>query len=167
MNLLDNGVLFIFILFAMSANGQETKKETLTESVQHTEQEARMVLPGIQALFGFQLIAVFNQGFKSLSGLEQALHLAALILITFAAACAMTQASFHRLVHPGIITEKLVNVGTRFLSRAMFFLMLGIVLDVYVVARVVTEEYIVSALCAAVVLSVFTYCWYIYPLRNK
>jgi hypothetical protein len=29
-------------------------------------EEARMVLPGIQVLFGFQLIAVFNERLKSL-----------------------------------------------------------------------------------------------------
>jgi hypothetical protein len=28
--------------------------------------EARMLLPGIQALFGFQLIAVFNQTFSQI-----------------------------------------------------------------------------------------------------
>lgn len=36
-----------------------------------------MVLPGIQALFGFQLIAVFNNGFSRLDRAEQGLHYAA------------------------------------------------------------------------------------------
>jgi hypothetical protein len=31
-------------------------------------EEARMVLLGIQALFGFQLIAAFNDNFKQLTG---------------------------------------------------------------------------------------------------
>ena len=38
-------------------------KEPLEKVVEHLEEEARMILPGIQALFGFQLIAVFNQRF--------------------------------------------------------------------------------------------------------
>ena len=51
-------------------------EQTLGEQVNTVEQEARMVLPGIQTLFGFQLIAVFNQGFKmSLSEGEQFVHL--------------------------------------------------------------------------------------------
>jgi hypothetical protein len=37
-------------------------------------EEARMVLPGIQALFGFQLIAVFNERFKELTKDEQLIH---------------------------------------------------------------------------------------------
>ncbi len=36
-------------------------------------EEARMVLPGIQALFGFQLIAAFNQRFSELKALAQQL----------------------------------------------------------------------------------------------
>jgi len=33
------------------------------KTISHLLEECRMVLPGIQALFGFQLIAVFNQPF--------------------------------------------------------------------------------------------------------
>ena len=44
-------------------------KENLPELVSHLLEECRMVLPGIQALFGFQLVAVFNQAFwEKLSG---------------------------------------------------------------------------------------------------
>jgi hypothetical protein len=48
-------------------------------------EEARMVLPGLQALLGFQLIAVFNERFdKALSPLEQHLHLAAICAVAVA-----------------------------------------------------------------------------------
>ena len=51
-------------------------RQSLGDQVNTIEQEARMVLPGIQTLFGFQLIAVFNQGFKAnLSQVEQIIHL--------------------------------------------------------------------------------------------
>ena len=36
-----------------------------------------MVLPGIQALFGFQLIAVFNERFKELTEDERLIHFSA------------------------------------------------------------------------------------------
>ena len=46
-----------------------------------------MVLPGIQALFGFQLIAVFNQGFnEKLSTAQQQLHFVSIILTVCAVA---------------------------------------------------------------------------------
>jgi hypothetical protein len=48
---------------------------SLDSATRHILEECRMVLPGIQALFGFQLIAVFNQGFnEKLSTVQQQLH---------------------------------------------------------------------------------------------
>src|SRR5215467_16201158 len=45
-------------------------------------EECRMVLPGIQALFGFQLIAVFSPGFsEKLSSGEQNLHFVSIVLV--------------------------------------------------------------------------------------
>lgn len=39
------------------------EKESLSKVASHILEECRMVLPGIQALFGFQLIVVFNSRF--------------------------------------------------------------------------------------------------------
>ena len=51
-------------------------RESLKEQARSTHEEARMVLPGIQALFGFQLIAVFNRPFFELGSADRLLHLA-------------------------------------------------------------------------------------------
>ncbi len=37
--------------------------ESLSQAITHILEECRMVLPGIEALFGFQLVAVFSQPF--------------------------------------------------------------------------------------------------------
>ena len=53
----------------------ETQVESLSDSVTHMLEECRMVLPGIQALFGFQLVAVFDSTFwTKLDRLEQVIH---------------------------------------------------------------------------------------------
>ncbi len=57
-----------------------------------------MVLPGIQVLFGFQLIAAFNERFRELAPLEQQLHYSSLVLVSLAIALIMTPAAYHRLV---------------------------------------------------------------------
>src|SRR5256885_1849786 len=68
--------------------------ESLDKQVDHIEQEARMLLPGIQALFGFQLIAVFNQRFDQvLSRTEQHIHLIALCLVAVAVVLVMGPAA--------------------------------------------------------------------------
>src|SRR6185312_6704027 len=78
--------------------GSGHKEEiSLDAAARHVLEECRMVLPGIQALFGFQLIAVFNQGFgEKLSQAQQVLHLVALVLTTLSMALVMTPAALHR-----------------------------------------------------------------------
>ncbi len=56
----------------MTTEADRAEELSLDSAVRHILEECRMVLPGIQALFGFQLIAVFNEGFaQKLSVLEQ------------------------------------------------------------------------------------------------
>jgi len=42
---------------------ERKEKLPLSQAVSHLLEECRMVLPGLQALFGFQLVAVFNTAF--------------------------------------------------------------------------------------------------------
>jgi len=46
---------------------KDIETEGLKEETNNPIQKARMVLPGIQALFGFQTMAVFNSRFNELS----------------------------------------------------------------------------------------------------
>jgi Family of unknown function (DUF6328) len=65
----------------------EPNKEELSldSAVRHILEECRMVLPGIQALFGFQLIAVFNDGFaQKLSTVQQQIHSVSIVLTVIA-----------------------------------------------------------------------------------
>ena len=82
-------------------------EQSLPDALQQTLDEARMVLPGLQALFGFQLIAVFSDGFeRRLDATEQSLHLAAIVLVTIAIAIVMTPAAYHRQVEPRSATAR-------------------------------------------------------------
>jgi hypothetical protein len=76
---------------------EENEILSLAKAVQYLLEECRMVLPGMQALFGFQLIAVFSQAFHDhLSKFEQWLHLLALVLVAIAIALVMTPVAIHR-----------------------------------------------------------------------
>src|SRR5437870_9655568 len=76
---------------------EREKDVELEDAVTYALDEARMVLPGIQALFGFQLVAVFNERFSEIfDAWGQWLHLAALVFVALACALAMTPAAFHR-----------------------------------------------------------------------
>src|SRR6266852_4208417 len=85
-----------------------TRALSLSAAARYLLEESRMVLPGIQALFGFQLIAVFSATFgERLSAGEQQLHLAATFLIAVAEAIMMAPAAYHRQAGPREVTEKI------------------------------------------------------------
>ncbi|MDN4056579.1 hypothetical protein QPK32_26385 [Massilia sp. YIM B02763] len=46
-----------------------------------------MILPGLQAVFGFQRIAVFNERFENLPAYAQVCHLAGLGFMVVTMAC--------------------------------------------------------------------------------
>ena len=96
---------------------------SLEEETRTVIEEARMVLPGIQAFFGFQLIAVFNTGFQELTHTEQVLHLIALLLLAVSIALIMTPAAYHRIAERGMVSRRFVALASRFLECAMFPLM--------------------------------------------
>jgi uncharacterized membrane protein len=136
---------------------------SLGEEISSIEQEARMVLPGIQALFGFQLIAVFNQGFKaSLSQTEQTIHLVALLLIALSIVLVLAPAAYHREANHQV-SKHFVDMSSQFLAWAMGPLALGTCLDIYLVARVITESVSVSFAITLIVFIVFAWTWFIFP----
>jgi hypothetical protein len=130
-------------------------------------EECRMVLPGIQGLFGFQLIAVFSEGFhQRLEGYEQDLHLLAIALIGIAIALIMTPAATHRQLNPCVVTHRFIVLSTRLLVWSMLPLALGLCLDFYLVARVITGSVEVLWL-ALLLLGVFFGLWGYLPRRLR
>jgi uncharacterized membrane protein len=89
-----------------------------------------VVLPGIQALFGFQLIAAFNERFRQLSEGEQLIHFTAIMLVAIAIALIMTPA-YHRLAEQATVSMFFVRLASWLIAAAMVPLMIGLTLEVY------------------------------------
>ena len=122
-----------------------------------------MVLPGIQAFFGFQLIAVFNNRFQDLTHIEQLLHLIALFMLALSIALIMTPAAYHRIAERGMISRHFVDLASRFLEFAMFPLMLSITVDLFLLARLVLDNAALSAGLALIAFLMFFGLWYVFP----
>lgn len=135
----------------------------LPQAAQYLLDECRMVLPGIQALFGFQLIAVFNPRFEEiLTRGEQRLHLLAIGLVAVAVALIMTPAAYHRQTNPRMVSEMFLAISSRIMLWSMWPLAVGLVLEFYLIARIILHNALVPAL-AAVVLSAFLVLWFLLP----
>jgi hypothetical protein len=143
------------------------EKISLDSAARHLLEECRMVLPGIQALFGFQLIAVFNQGFgEKLSQHAQYMHLGAIVLTALSMALVMTPAALHRQAEPCEVSERFVWMASNMVLAGMFPLALAVGIDAYVVASAVLEHDGLAALIAAVLLALFTGLWLVLPRRE-
>jgi hypothetical protein len=140
----------------------------LSEAVTHLLEECRTVLPGIQALFGFQLIVVFNPSFQEkLSMTERRLHLIAIGLIIVAIAMVMAPAAYHRQKDPRSVSEDFIAVATRLLLYSMFPLMIALGLEFFLITRVITNHLTLSILLTALLLTIFSTLWFLLPRSRK
>jgi len=139
-------------------------EESLKDALQQTLEEARMVLPGVQALFGFQLIAVFSERFeRDLAAFERDLHLVAIALVTVAIALMMTPAAYHRQVDRRRATGDFLALASRLISGAMLPLAAGLALDIQIVARIVTGDLLLATALGVVVFAMFVLLWFVFP----
>jgi hypothetical protein len=137
---------------------------TPQEAAQDLLLECRMVLPGIQTLFGFQLIAVFSDRFSELvSPMEQRMHLVAIALIVLSIGLVMGPAALHRQLEPRTVTERFLTISSRLLLWSMPPLALGICLDVHIVARVILTSPTVAVVIAGALLAVLLVLWFALP----
>jgi len=137
---------------------------SLKDAVQQLLDEARMVLPGIQALLGFQLIACFNEGFTvRLDGGAQRLHLLAIVLVTLATGLIMAPAAYHRHAMQRVVTDGFLLLGSRLVSAALLLLAAGLSIEVFIVARLVTDSFAAGLAIAAVVACALLGLWVALP----
>jgi len=148
----------------------EPNKEQLSldSAVRHILEECRMVLPGIQALFGFQLIAVFNDGFaQKLSTVQQQIHFVSIVLTVIAIALVMTPAALHRQIDPLTVTRRFIRSSTILLILSMFPLAISICLEIYLIAQIITRLYWLSLLTSAGLFLLFLSLWTVLPHIEK
>lgn len=141
----------------------EPEPQSLGDSAGQILEEARMLLPGVQTLFGFQLIAVFNQRFQeTLSPTEQRLHLVAIVLIVVAMGLLMTPAAYHRRAEPESVSRRFVRLSSRLLAWSVYPLMVGVCLDFYLVSSLIAND-VVSLVLAAALFCLFALLWLVLP----
>jgi DMSO reductase anchor subunit len=143
------------------------KESKLTDKIQHALTECRVVLPGSQALLGFQFIVILSESFDKLSSASKYVHLASLGLNALTIVLLMTPAAYHRIVERGEETEHFHRFASKILVAALVPLALGMSGDVYVVVQKVTDSLLVSVVSALVILAIFWELWFGLPLYRR
>lgn len=150
----------------MKEERKDWEELSLSQAARYLLEECRMVLPGIQALFGFQLISVFNQTFhQKLSVPEQRLHLVALGLVAIAVALVMTPAAIHRHMGARRITNRFIKISTRLMLWSMYPLSIGISADFYLIARIILQSPQIALFLSLLLLLIFGLLWFLFPRK--
>jgi hypothetical protein len=125
--------------------------------------EARVILPGAQALFGFQLAIVLTQAFENLPNESRLVHAISIGLVAFAIMLLMAPAAYHRIVYAGEDSPDMHRVGSVMVTAATAPLALGLAGDIYVVIGKIIgpQTGLTAGVCGLIVLIGL---WYGYPL---
>ena len=123
-----------------------------------------MLIPGVTAFLGFQLIAVFNNAFsQKLTHDEQMLHIAAMFMTLVALLLLLTPAAYHRQAESGWASQGFVNLSSRLITGATPLFALGMTLDFYLLVRAVSDNTTLAAALSLFILAITVVLWYAIP----
>jgi hypothetical protein len=144
---------------------QASQQKKNDQEMRNIIEEARCILPGLQAVFGFQTIAVFNERFDDLALYAKACHMVGLALMVIAMALLMTPAVYYRAQH-GYATSLMVRVSRKAIRGALIPLAVGLSLDMLTVVSLATDMLSLSIAAAVASLLLFVGLWYLIPRRD-
>jgi len=148
----------------MTDREPEHEHTSLGTKIEQMLTEARVVLPGAQALLGFQLVITFSEAFEKLTFGTKVVHLVALGFLALTVIWLMAPASFHRIVYAGEDTPEFHALGSRFLLAASVTLALGISADLGVVVAKAVASDTAGVMAAVVSLALLVGLWHVHPL---
>jgi hypothetical protein len=139
----------------------------LVQELNQSIEEARMVLPGLQALFGFQTIAVFNERFGDLPEAGRYAHLLALLLVVLSIGLIMTPAPYCRIAEPGRVTRHAITLTSRLIGWAMAPLAIALGLEVACVLILAEFSNAAAGAAGSTVALLLLSLWIVFPLGRR
>jgi hypothetical protein len=156
--------LEVLIGLAPEEKNMENSHTPLGKRIEQLLTEARLIIPGAQALLGFQFVAMLTNGFERLPQASKITHVVALGLIAINVMLLMTPAALHRLSWGGEDSEGFLRIGSALVIAAPLFLAAGIAAESWVVLQKAFDEVAWSTPGAVATFLVLALCWYVVPL---
>jgi len=149
------------IVFGRREQRKEEEGEMkLEDRIVQVLTEARVVLPGAQALFGFQLAITLMESYERLPGSSKDMHLFSTCAIASVIIFLMAPPAYHRIVDRGEDTERFHQFASWMVLAAMVVLPVGFAGDLWVVVRKQTGSLAAANLSAAATLAAFYGVWF-------
>lgn len=148
-------------------NENDTDIEALDHEMRNIIEEARVILPGLQALFGFQTIVVFNERFVAMPEYSKDSHLIGLGMIIIAIALAMSPAAYYRCIGRERLSYGIVKHSSRMIRGALAPLACGLGLDMFTVIFAATGRQGLGVGGAVTTFALLICMWFLLPLQVR
>ena len=145
---------------------EESPKERVDRELSELLEEIRVLLPGVEILFGFLIILPFSGSFDEISGFERVLYLASLLTTSAGLALLVSPTTHHRLSFREMDKERMLFTANRLVLVASVLVLFGIGMAVYLVVESVLGG-VVAGMIAAANAVWFAWFWFGLPLVRK
>jgi uncharacterized protein YjeT (DUF2065 family) len=125
--------------------------------------EARVILPGAQALLGFALAGVLTKAFEQLPETSKLVHAGSLCALALSVILLIAPAAYHRIVYEGEPSAQFHRIGGVMILAATLPLAIALCADLYVVLQKILGSEAPAAWGAAASFAGFVGLWYVYP----
>jgi hypothetical protein len=151
----------------MNVASESVRPTAVHDKIRHVLTEARVILPGNQALLGFQLAVTLQQGFRELPAALKLVHMVSLSLIAISTVLLLAPAPYHRIVEGGEETESFYRVASKLTLSSLPTMAAGIAGDFFVVVYKMSNRYGLSVLAAVFMFFLFCGMWFGYTFYRK
>jgi uncharacterized protein DUF6328 len=148
------------------ARASEDHAEKLDRELIELLNELRVVMPGVQVLFGFLLTVPFQQRFTEVDDFQRIVYFVTLLLTAASAAFLMGPSAFHRLTFREGQKPYLIALGTRQTIVGMVLLALAMN-GVLLLLTDVLFHTLTVAIVVAATSALFTWLWFGLAWRRK
>ena len=143
----------------MDNSDEETKAERLDRELTELVQELRVLLPGVQVLFGFLLVVPFSVGFKSVGGAERVLFYVAIAATTVSAVLLIAPSARHRARFRDRDKEAIIVSSNQLTLASTAFLAIAMVSVVVLVGEYL-YNWALGVIGGAVTFALVGWFWY-------
>jgi hypothetical protein len=130
--------------------------------------EIRVVLPGVQLLFGFLLAAPFNAPFLSMTGLRRSVYFICFLTTAAASAFLIAPSVYHRLHWRRDVRDKeqMLRTSNRLAIAGGALLAVSMTAAVFVISDMITGRRTAVTVTAGAGL-MFLLLWFVLPLSRR
>jgi hypothetical protein len=129
--------------------------------------ESGVILPGAQAMLGFQFIVTMTNAFNEMSAAARVAHFVALGGMILSTVLLISPAAVHRLGFAGADSARFHTIGARLITAALVPLAMGIALDLYVAAWRLSMSRGAALMAGVAAFSMLIGVWYVWPLSLR